>query len=450
MSDFRIESDARLLGPYLDEVATSLPEPERGLDELLATVATTPQQQRGFLPPLPTWRFQSMFSATKFVVAGVIVALFAGFLLTGLLTTPQGDEIVPAAASPETGLLPGVDLVTEEVEPGVERILSDGIRDLSVVGVGRGRGRGAPDGLAIAPDGAVWLDTGSTLVKLGDPESFPRPATGEPDLKFSPDGSLWARTAGSFISRLEGEGWSEMARMDPLMDGDAPWDFAPDGTVWTGRSGARVARLGAPGWQEHPIDLDFRQLMNDHPIAFLGQSELGPGAYFEDLRVDTNGDVWAALSVADRGEAPMVLLRYDGETWSLVDPVGVGGYYTVGLLDVGSDGTMWVHLQAGRDAQNQSEDPYLARFADDGWTLFSEEDGVHELESRGEDHGLLRVDSSGAVWTEGLRVFDGMTWRKYLGGREVIDLEVAPDGRVWVLASDHLYVITPEAMAATD
>ena len=38
-------------------------------------------QQRGWLPPLP--RFRSMFSATKFVVAGVIVALFGGFLLLG-------------------------------------------------------------------------------------------------------------------------------------------------------------------------------------------------------------------------------------------------------------------------------------------------------------------------------------------------------------------------------
>ena len=31
----------------------------------------------------PKWRFQSMFSATKFVVAGAIVALFGGFLLRG-------------------------------------------------------------------------------------------------------------------------------------------------------------------------------------------------------------------------------------------------------------------------------------------------------------------------------------------------------------------------------
>ena len=42
----------------------------------------------------PKWRFQSMFSATKFVVAGAIVALFGGFLLAGVLTQPS-DETVP-------------------------------------------------------------------------------------------------------------------------------------------------------------------------------------------------------------------------------------------------------------------------------------------------------------------------------------------------------------------
>ena len=40
---------------------------------------------RAVTAPSPKWRFQSMFSATKFVVAGAIVALFGGFLLAGVL-----------------------------------------------------------------------------------------------------------------------------------------------------------------------------------------------------------------------------------------------------------------------------------------------------------------------------------------------------------------------------
>ena len=55
---------------------------DAGLDPVLAAVSRTPQQ-RVLFPHLDRGRFQSMFSATKFVVAGAIVALFGSFLLTG-------------------------------------------------------------------------------------------------------------------------------------------------------------------------------------------------------------------------------------------------------------------------------------------------------------------------------------------------------------------------------
>ena len=53
----------------------------------------------------PKWRFQSLFSATKFVVAGAILALFGGFLLSGVMTQPSDQQPpavgVPTAGSPE-------------------------------------------------------------------------------------------------------------------------------------------------------------------------------------------------------------------------------------------------------------------------------------------------------------------------------------------------------------
>ena len=48
----------------------------------------------------PKRRLQTMFSATKFVLAGAIVALFGGFLLAGILTTQ--DEAPPAPAAETT------------------------------------------------------------------------------------------------------------------------------------------------------------------------------------------------------------------------------------------------------------------------------------------------------------------------------------------------------------
>jgi hypothetical protein len=433
-------------------VITGLMGPVHPVDDLAVFTAITTTQS-------PKWRFQSMFNATKFVVAGVIVALFGGFLLSGVLTTPQGDEMVPAAvtASPETDLLPGVDLVTEEVEPGVERIVSDGIRDLSGIGPPVAQSHSEKDGLAVAPGGAVWLHPGGdetkTLIKLGDPGSYPALSEVWPELRFSADGVLWGHDRLA-IHRLGGAGWSEVARTH------APWDIDQDGTVWMALDGANVAHLEASGWQEYPIDLDsfddeLRQMRKDYGAS---QYAVGRRSYFEDLRVDTNGDVWAALAFDDEAGNPMVLMRYDGETWSLVDPLGLGGYGSVGLLDVGTDGTMWVYLVTGTGKEMDPERHHLARLADDRWTVFSEEDGVVDLWSRGDSYGLLRVDHEGAVWMQpqgdevyqGVRVFDGKTWRHYLDDHDVIEMEFAPDGRVWVLTSDDLYVITPEAVATPE
>ena len=95
--------------------------PDSDTARIAQLVHQTPQQ-RGWLPPFRAWRFQPIVNAAKFVVAGVVVALFGVFLFWGVLTTQRSDE---------STLLPGVDLVTEHVRPGVYRILSDGEHDLS-------------------------------------------------------------------------------------------------------------------------------------------------------------------------------------------------------------------------------------------------------------------------------------------------------------------------------
>ena len=398
----------------------------------------------------PKWRFQSMFSATKFVAAGAIVALFGGFLLSGVLTQQEG-EVLPAgvteSSSPMTTVEPLSGMVTDEVEPGVYRVVSDGIRDLAAASA-----LARPDDgeLAIAPDGSVWLSTirrqapprDPELIKLGDPDSFPMPSSWW-GLNVGPDGTPWAWVDTGLL-RLGEDGWSEVAGTPE----GGLFDIAPDGTVWAG-GGDSVSRLEAEGWQEHRIDIDpdIGQLLEDHG----GPDAVGLGHSIQHLGVDANGDVWVGLTLDAGGEPPMVLLRYDGETWSLVDPLGVGTYHNMVLPRTGADGTMWVYLETGTATVDTFRDPdhrYLARLSDGNWTVFSDEDGVVPLGSRGSAVGLLRVDHSGRAWVRdgpsgGVRVFDGQTWRHYLEGDRVIDMEVAPDGNVWVLAPEGLYVITP-------
>ncbi len=47
----------------------------------------------------------TLFSAVRFLAAAAIVALFGGFLLTSILSRQQGDDVVPAAASPVPAVL---------------------------------------------------------------------------------------------------------------------------------------------------------------------------------------------------------------------------------------------------------------------------------------------------------------------------------------------------------
>ena len=69
----------------------------------------------------PKVTLHTMFSATKFVLAGAIVALFGGLLLSGVLTT-QPEETRPAvgaSTTPEATVSPLIELPTE-IPAGVE------------------------------------------------------------------------------------------------------------------------------------------------------------------------------------------------------------------------------------------------------------------------------------------------------------------------------------------
>ena len=55
----------------------------------------------------------------------------------------------------------------------------------------------------------------------------------------------------------------------------------------------------------------------------------------------------------------------------------------------------------------------------------------------------------------GVSHYHGTTWTSYLVESCIHDLAIAPDGSVWLGAADadsllHTYVITPEAVAATE
>jgi hypothetical protein len=348
-------------------------------------------------------------------LAALLVALAGGALLIGSRTEDQISDSL-------TGW------VTEELEPGVVRVVNDGFRDLAPV-------TSEPHyrELTIGMDGSIWTwnSLDGELHRLGDPVSYP--VAGLPgdgaivDLQIDPDGVLWA--GGPYGAyRLDGEAWTKL-RPDPLR-----LDIAPDGTVWTAWRYAGAAGLGkltATGWEDHPVDVGvIAEALGVGPDGIRYHEVSG-------FRAAPDGSVWVGLRVGPhRGQLDDLLMRFDGREWAVVDPSGEGRLGKMEYFDVGADGTAWVYL----DFQQ------LARSSGGEWTVYTVEDGVTAIGVPGETWGYLEAGPDGTVWVDetktsragdcrGVRSFDGSTWGRYLDGVCVADLQIAPDGAVWVVGA---------------
>jgi hypothetical protein len=143
-----------------------------------------------------------------------------------------------------------VDLVTEEVEPGVHRVMSDGLRDLSRTADDEGRYLGGIlDGNIVAGlYGSVWWFGREGFFRIGDEgmNRWParlveRIAPGQVDLEVGPDGTIWLPSrpperldSDTTISSYDGASWTTHRLAG---EGDLTWSFGvevqADGSVWT-------------------------------------------------------------------------------------------------------------------------------------------------------------------------------------------------------------------------
>ena len=136
-----------------------------------------------------------MFSTTALLTTGIIVALLGGSLPDGVWThhseKPSPAERASATADDTTtpDVLPGVDLVTEEVEPGVVRVISDGHRAVSPTGI---------ESRVIArDDGRVWVVLNRGFYELGREAMVEFPGIdfmlADDQVTVGPDGSFYKR-----------------------------------------------------------------------------------------------------------------------------------------------------------------------------------------------------------------------------------------------------------------
>ena len=326
-----------------------------------------------------------------------VVTFFLVIPLLGAVTAPA------TAQSPTTTeeLLAG--MVTDEVEPGVFRVVNDGKKQFKGWAIIAGQ------------DGTIWGIHDGGFFRVGGPSyQWPQHIKYIEQFEVALDGTVWVLSAGPTlddretderdkptIRSFDGSTWTYGKRGENLRVGTVP-----DGTVWArwaGRSGPVLARWGKDGWQR-----------------FDAQPPEDAG----DVFMTNNGDMWAR-SWSDDGE----LSRLVDGTWKPLGPL-------VADVDVGPAGTIWALRQPEPRLIEGGEPGNWADFVtdDEGNAVFDHEDILMRLD--GDDwqewgpadgvpggFGGVAVAQDGSVWgttgqegCEGIFRFDGRKWGRHLPG----------------------------------
>jgi hypothetical protein len=372
--------------------------------------------------------------------------------------------VVPAvgAAAHDGGpdLLPGVDLVTEEVEPGVLRIVSDGHRDITRPVVGEHHHASLyRSNLAAGLDDSVWIFGPDSFFRLGDPRSHPSdrrtPAFLGTPTEVGADGVVWVvgRTGSGQDTPLrsfDGEGGQD--RLEDVL----AFDVATDGTVWA-NTPSGLQRLGPDGW------------VRVADMLFLGGQPLGS-------RSDGDDRFWVSPVVHESfkrdygpSNAEFEILTWQGHCFpgdvdchvgltliglaSDSGPAGGNLPADIRRVDMGDGGDWWILQRldvplagpghAGTGPRTRTID-YLVHVEGGPMTIYTNDEGVPEMTSFYDwGPGFLSAAPDGSVWLtpgggpgiwgcDGLANFDGQTWTRYLLGTCIYALDVAPDGTAWV------------------
>jgi hypothetical protein len=335
------------------------------------------------------------------------------------------------AAPPET-------IVTEPVSDGIVRVVGDGVRPLAPT---------PNDGgleLEIGPDGTVWLFRADDFFEVGVERTYPRegPLTAfDVHPRITADGSPWVLSERA-LWRLDDGTWS-LGRRQARGSIEA-FDVGPDGSVWsiwssnTGHAPyGGAGRLEGDAWTDIPLDDEVADALAIDPSVAMG----GPG--LAQMRAGPNGTVstlWQG-GVPD-GRQVSALLTSSGAGWTTLDPFGGRPGIVATRFDIGADGTTWVLGTSTVDPTSGDVTYHLVRGSGGAWHDVELPDGLVP-------DGRLEAAPDGALWLssplyverghvyeedcDGVWSSDGDRWTHQLAGVCIVDLDVAPDGRVWVV-----------------
>lgn len=431
-----------------------------GLDQRIRGIDfDTIPQQRSWLLQLPQWRSGTLFSATKLVVAGAVVALFGGYLLAGLLPVQTAVDQTPTAAISD--LVPSVDLKVDEVRPGVFRVRSDGVRPLS---------KDVMD-VAVTPGGDIWV-TKARLRKNGDLGKGRVIRLGDPKASLQRD-HTWLTVGvdlgGAPVARLGNTRGHEpgLLRFDGTewigLDAYGTEDYYPTCLIGlTGYAGT-TGGLAADGscWSMGYAGVPIRVYEDQSEEMYLepGTAGLDLGGRLYGVAVDQAGTLWTAHLA---GEPMDVwgfegLISFDGETWSSIPYSGPDvplSDYFVEDIAPGEDGVIRVLLAGRKDRLGT----YVVTWDGQSWAAYGPVGsrppsfgGTHRLPD-----GRILFGGQAVLAGEDLSLFDplGLGPDTPYGPTDVM-----PNGTVltivwsaWTDAGDGynggLYVIWPDAVTA--
>ncbi len=374
--------------PALDRPVSTFPDRELVPAPIPATNGR--RRPRGF----------TMYSTVKFMVASVIVALFGGLLLNGILATQQDGEVAPAAES--ASLIPtGMEILTLSTRPfGQIGLLATGDDELWVVDA---------QGVRHVEDG-TWTD------ELDWTTQAPGSNFVWSDLALGPDGTVWVAGPDGVAYR-DGERWE-------FIDGRSAGAVTVDatGTVWA----ARTRKSGrCLVWTIRDVNGAWvREDIDGCPLQ---------RAALKSLAVDGDGTVWLG---GEGGFGPGGLVRNANGEWEAIDGIGDTEVYGSIVLGTDSEGAVWVLSQQNLGTKNVERvtNGPMARFDGDDVSIVELPEGASGWEA-----GLLGPD--GMPWTSSVRGparFDGQTWQFPYEDANIPRMQVgavATDGSVYAITS---------------
>jgi hypothetical protein len=448
--------------------------PARQVDvNAIVRSATTARARLAIHPIMAGVRFAGAVFLTALLGGIVLIALPAGGPdpdhSRGVVASPSGTPSPTPSADPLSRL------VTDELEPGVYRVLDDGAdHRLTIDSTEAVRSRFVATGL----DGSVWLADGEAegdpdsrqLFRVGVPGVFAasRLHPHWPTLTVAPDGTVWAIGAGATqwpdpsvgdqLLSHDGEAWTahdipDGARASGVhigADGSVLVDwFEPGASVACVPSNGppRVGQLGRDGsWDVLPPLPDIVTAAGDRGT----------------LVADDHGRAWLAVGSSAGCPESGGLFHFDGESWRVVPEVPNGPGARVGPMALGPDGTLWVYAEVSRDADAPpGASRSLSRLMGDEWATFGVSEGVPVLVGPEQYGAAMAVAADGTLWLAfeigafavldvnrgaggvldmpvpggacaGVLSYDGVEWTRYLAGRCASDIAVGVDGSVWV------------------